>query len=279
MLLRELVSLLSALAATVVTIDNDIGAPMIRYAILWFLKKNFNFIYTYFHFRFSETCKVKPVGWRFPNPGVCDTYLECVPGQQEVLRACAPGTWFDSRTTTCTWPHLSDCVPKQETTTTTSTRSKRHARRRMRANVCHGRSVGYKMHAPHACESYVECVHGYPLLRPCAAGTWFDARTQSCTWPHLSDCRRRATATRTTTTATTARKPGKRTTTTTSRPLNRSLCSDETTRAIYANPKNCATFYECRFGQAVLRACPHGTGFNAEEERCDASRPCPYPSL
>lgn len=102
-----------------------------------------------------------------PNPKNCSTYIQCV-NQKPMVRNCSKGLEFNSELRECTWPWESNC---QE-------------------NSCKGVSEWEDVLLPNPedCETYIQCVHQQPVVRPCPSGLHWSVQMNRCEWPSIANC-------------------------------------------------------------------------------------------
>lgn len=88
----------------------------------------------------------------------CARHYLCFQGEP-ILFFCPNNLYFDVRSKTCTFPQYSAC--------------------RVPDVYCHPNKTMNAAH-PRTCTSYYECESGFPHLRSCAAGEYFDPRREFC---------------------------------------------------------------------------------------------------
>lgn len=97
-----------------------------------------------------------------PVLGNCSAYYVCM-NEMPIVRVCKPGTLFDAKTQTCTFPESAQCI-KNCTAALSS--------------FCYDRT----------CTKYVLCYAGTPVIRECCDGLQYNAETDRCDFPQFVDC-------------------------------------------------------------------------------------------
>nr|UEK51574.1 Cht10-like protein [Parasacculina yatsui] len=115
------------------------------------------------------------------NPDDCGSYLQCVHGSY-IQRPCPAGLHYDPVLGLCNWPYLVDCEQGSG------------------GRTC---QLGHRKSDPSDCGSYMECVHGVYIQRPCPSGLHYDPDLGICNWPHQVNCQTTTTSPPITTTVTT----------------------------------------------------------------------------
>lgn len=117
----------------------------------------------------SQTCAGVPESTDvlLPNPADCGTYLQCV-HQTPVVRPCPAGLHWSVQANRCEWPELANC----------------------KSNNCEGvpETVDVLLPNPEDCNTYIQCVHQQPVVRPCPAGLEWSIAANRCEWPDIAQC-------------------------------------------------------------------------------------------
>ncbi|GLV44874.1 uncharacterized protein CBL_14554 [Carabus blaptoides fortunei] len=118
------------------------------------------------------------------------------------------------------------------------------------------------MSNPEDCGSYIQCVHGYPVVQRCQEGLHWSISSGRCDWPYTAKCNVTEHST------------------TTSGPLStiHSNSNGNWTNCIgvpsyidvlLPNPKDCGSYIQCVHQKPVIRPCPSGLHWSVAANRCE----------
>ncbi|CAG8529648.1 6958_t:CDS:2 [Dentiscutata erythropus] len=193
-------------------------------------------LYTTFVFGFTcpkKNDKNNPNGL-YANPTDCCTFYQCANGHPYVMN-CPDGLQWSTKRLRCEWPKNSDCgVNATSSAFTCPEKNDENNPNGLYAN-------------PSDCSTFYQCSNGKSYLMNCPDDLQWSTKLLRCEWPENSDC---------------GVEPSKDFT-----------CPKKNNKknpnGLYANSKDCCTFYQCANGHPYLMNCPDGLQWSTKRLRCE----------
>jgi len=196
----------------------------------------------------EDPFKCPSPGGAFPHPERCELYYECIENDA-TLKKCPDTQYFDLVYSGCNWDYLTDCQDRVTPTPPPGDTTENPG------DGFQCPQPGGAFPHPLLCEVYYICTENVPKRHVCPATQLFDLKYSGCNWEQYVDCGDRIRPTNS------APGPG-----TTSQPGDFDCPASD---GLFANPKDCTSYYSCAGFYATLMNCPPGLHFAIENTVCN----------